>query len=188
MAKKGEPILEPRAEAGAALLVIDVQQGLFRKSTPVYQADKLLENINSLVASAHMSGIPVVYIQHADQKSLVTGSDDWQLHPQLQPLESDCLVHKRHGNAFLETGLDEELRSRQVGTVVVTGLVTHGCVRATCTGAHELGYRVILVNDGHSSYSRNAAELVEEWNQKLGAGFAELKPAGEIDFSTLEKG
>jgi len=34
-------------------------------------------------------------------------------------------------------------------------------------GAKELGYRVILAQDGHSNFSKQAAKLVEEWNQKL---------------------
>ncbi len=29
---------------------------------------------------------------------------------------------------------------------------------------------------------RQAGQLIEEWNEKLGAGFAELKPAAEVDF------
>ena len=35
-----------------ALLVIDVQQGLFKKSAPIYMADRLLENINALANRA----------------------------------------------------------------------------------------------------------------------------------------
>jgi hypothetical protein len=38
-----------------ALLVIDVQRDLFRKSHPIYRADELLNNINSLVERAHQA-------------------------------------------------------------------------------------------------------------------------------------
>jgi hypothetical protein len=34
-----------------ALLVIDVQKGLFEKSIPIYDAEKLLENINHLMTA-----------------------------------------------------------------------------------------------------------------------------------------
>jgi nicotinamidase-related amidase len=63
------------------------------------------------------------------------------------------------------------------------GLVTHGCVKATCLGALQLGYDVTLVKDGHSSYSKDASRLIEEWNQKLNAQGCELKVASEIDFA-----
>jgi nicotinamidase-related amidase len=165
-----------------ALLVIDVQQGLFRKSTPIYHADVLLENIQSLVDRAHQAGTPVFYIQHSDPKNLVKGSQDWQLHPQLEPTRMDTIVHKLHGNAFEETKLAELLKSLEIGSLVVCGLVTHGCVRATSLGARKLGYRVVLASDGHSNYSKQAAQLIQEWNQKLSAEAVELKPCAEIAF------
>lgn len=174
-------------EGNAALLVIDVQQGLFEKSTPIYKAERLLQNIHVLVDRAHSADVPVFYVQHSDQKALVKGSPAWQLHPQLQPLNADFIIHKQHGNAFEETALDEALRCRAINTVVVTGLVTHGCVRATCTGARHLGYRVILVKDGHSSYSKQAAQLIEEWHRKLSAIGVEILDASEIQFGSWRK-
>jgi nicotinamidase-related amidase len=165
-----------------ALLVIDVQQGLFRKSTPIYKADELLENINLLVDRAHGAGAPVFYIQHSDNRTLVKGSQDWQLHRGLQPQRMDSIIHKQHGNAFEDTNLDTLLKSKNITHLVIAGLVTHGCVKATCLGARQLGYNVILVTDGHSSYSKDAGRLIEEWNQKLGAQNCELKAASEIAF------
>ncbi len=164
-----------------ALLVIDVQQGLFGKSTPIYQAETLLKNITTLVERAHQADVPVVYVQHAD-KTLIEGSDVWQLHPQLQPQPQDLHIHKHHGNAFEDTPLGEELQKRGVTCVMVTGLVTHGCVRATSLGAKEAGYEVILVGDAHSSYHKKAAEVIVEWNQKLAAQGIEVQTTEEINF------
>ena len=166
----------------AALLVIDVQQGLFRKSTPIYRAEPLLNTIGTLIERAHGSDTLVVYIQHASDKVLPFGSADWQLHPRLHPVEGDLVVHKRHGNAFEDTSLHAELTARGIGRVIVTGLVTHGCVRATCEGALALSYAVVLADDGHSSYSKDAARLIEEWNRKLGETGAQVMPAAEIGF------
>ena len=167
----------------AALLVIDVQQGLFKKSTPIYRPHELLENINLLVERAHAVAAPVVYVQHSAAKQLVKGSPDWQLHPDLRPLRLDFIVHKEHGNAFIATPLQDILQARGVQSVVICGLVTHGCVRATCLGALELGYRVLLAGDAHSSYSKDAARLVEEWNQKLAGLGVAVKSSGEIEFA-----
>jgi nicotinamidase-related amidase len=50
------------AATNTALLVIDVQKELFEKSTPIYNADKLLENICNLINQAHGANIPVFYI------------------------------------------------------------------------------------------------------------------------------
>jgi nicotinamidase-related amidase len=70
-----------------------------------------------------------------------------------------------------------------VQTVLVTGLVTHGCVRATCLGGAGRGYNVILVADAHSSYNRDAARLIEEWNRNLSESISGVIPAANLDFS-----
>ncbi len=180
MKARKQPAVEDQQEM--ALLIIDVQQGLFAKSTPIYKANALLKNIRTLVDRAHRAGAPVFYVQHSDKRALVKGSDDWQLHPDLHPLDTDGIIHKQHGSAFKDTGLGQELKSGNITSVVVAGLVTHGCVRATCLDAKRLGYRVILAQDGHSNYSQQAAKLVEEWNQKLSEKMIELEPTREIKF------
>jgi len=163
-----------------ALLVIDVQQGLFRKSTPIYRAQALLDTLEGLIRRAREGGGPVVFIQHASDKVLPFGSEEWQLHPRLVPEPGDLLIHKQHGNAFEDTPLQAELEARGIRRVVVSGLVTHGCVRATCQGALALGYEVVLIADGHSSYSKDAARLLEEWNRKLAEAGAMVLPAAEV--------
>ena len=163
-----------------ALLVIDVQQGLFDKSTPIYNAGKLLENINALVDCAHRAGVSVFYVQHANESWLAPGSDGWQLHAGLRPLDTDCAVQKRHGSAFQGTGLGQELEARAIRKLIVTGLVTHGCVKATCLDAKKLGYGVILVKDGHSNFNKQAADVIAEWNQKLSEGGVELKSTQDL--------
>jgi nicotinamidase-related amidase len=163
-----------------ALLVIDVQKGLFDKSIPIYNAGKLLENINALADCAHRAGVPVFYVQHANESWLAPGSEGWQLHAGLRPLETDCAVNKRHGSAFQGTGLGQELEARAISRLIVTGLVTHGCVKATCLDAVKLGYGVTLVKDGHSNFHKKAAGVIAEWNQKLSEAGVELKSTQEL--------
>ncbi len=169
-------------QPNTALLIIDVQQGLFAKHTPIYKAGELLANINMLVRRAHEDGVPVFYIQHNSEKVLVKGSLDWHLHSALQPQRIDYIIHKQHGNAFEDTPLQAALQSKQVTRLVITGLVTHGCVKATCLGARQLGYEVLLVSDGHSNYSQDGGRLIDKWNQKLSTENCELKTASEVVF------
>ena len=98
MAKKVKT--NPGNPQKSALLIIDVQRGLFANPTPVYKEEELLDNILDLVDHAHQAGVPVVYIQHCGQKSLIKGSQEWQLHPRLQPERKDWLVYKENSNAF----------------------------------------------------------------------------------------
>ena len=165
-----------------ALLVIDVQIGLFEKSTPLYQAEKMLARWEGLIAAARQAGALVVFIQHSSDKVLPWGSREWGLHPRLRLQEGDLLVHKTHGNAFEDTGLAAELSTRGITRLALCGLVTHGCVKATCQGALALGYTVSLVSDAHSSYSKDAAAQIEKWNAGLEREGARVLPADAIEF------
>lgn len=167
---------------GKALIIIDVQSGLFNRATPVYGAEALLQNINSLVERAHENDVPIFYIQHSNSSTLAKGSEDWKLHPAMQPTELDGVIHKQHGSAFVETGLGEDLASREVGKLTITGMVTQGCVKATCLDALKLGYGVDLVEDAHSTYSKTAKRIIRDWNKKLGESGAVLLKADEVHF------
>lgn len=175
--------LNKKPGRNTALLVIDVQRVLFRKTAPIYNESAFLTNLCTLVERARQAGAPVFLIQHANERLLVPGSDDWQLHPQLQPVATDLHIHKRHGNAFLKTALEKELDARSIGALVVTGLITHGCVQATCLGAIELGYHVILAQDAHSNFSKQAEKVIAESHQKLSAAGVHLQTAAEIQFT-----
>jgi len=166
-----------------ALLVIDVQRGLFEKSAPVYQARQVLSTINTLINKARLAGVPVFFIQHSNENLLQKGSRSWQLHPEIHPQVEEVIIHKLHGNAFEGTNLWEELEKRNVSGLVLTGLVTHGCVKATCLGALEEGYRVVLVSDGHSSYSKDAAQQIKKWNHLLGEKGAEIIESKNVNFT-----
>jgi len=172
----------PKNAGGTALLIIDVQRELFEKTTPIYEAEKMLANIQLLVDKARVAKVPVFYVQHSSDKELVEGTDGWKLHPVLKPLITDHFIHKHHGNAFEDTTLKAELDALHVHRVVVAGLVTNGCVQATCNGAQNLRYDVVLVKDAHSNYDAKARDVIDEWNATLSHGVVRLQSAAEVDF------
>lgn len=163
-----------------ALLVIDVQAGLFAKGTPVYKASDLLENINALVDAFHRRSLPVFFIRHTNASSMAENSSEWQLHGALHVQDGDVRLNKKVSSSFKEKAVLAALKERDVKSVVVAGLVTHGCVKAACEEALALGYSVTLAADGHSSYNADAAELIEEWNGKLAGKGANVAAAVEI--------
>jgi len=167
----------------AALLIIDVQRGLFQKTLPIFDEERLLANISMLADKAHAAKVPVFWVQHCSEKTLVEGTDAWKLHKAFIPSKADSFIRKHHGNAFQDTPLKAQLDALHVGTVVVAGLVSHGCVQATCKGAHDLGYDVVLVKDAHSNYNVKARDVINEWNASLSKdGVVRLQSAVEVDF------
>ncbi len=165
-----------------ALLVIDAQKGLFEKNTPIFCAEQFLENILELIKRAHLAETPVIFIQHEDPKYLVKGSNSWALHARLKPQPHDWFVEKSHGNAFKAADLDPLLKSLGVKRVVVAGLVTHGCVKSTCLGGLDVGFQVVLAGDAHSSYSKEAGEMIRKWNVLLAEKRVLVKDTCDITF------
>ncbi|MFX0174082.1 MAG: isochorismatase family cysteine hydrolase [Candidatus Hodarchaeota archaeon] len=163
-----------------ALIVVDVQIGLFQRDTPIFKEQTILENINRLEDYAHSINIPVIYIQHANESTLVERSDEWQLHPRLKKEYKDLLIHKRHPNTFKETNFKQELEVRNIKQLVIVGALTDNCVSATCIGGKKLGYMVILVSDAHSTYSKPAPEIIEKKHNKLKNLGIYLKSTDEI--------
>ena len=167
-----------------ALIVIDVQHGLFTRKTPIYKEDNLLGNINVLIDKAHSANKPVYYIQHCSER-LVENSEEWKLHPILRIEDNDTGIIKRYPNAFQQTGLKSELEKQKIKELIITGVWTHNCVQGTCKGALELGYEVILVQDGHSSdgSEKIAKKSIDSWNEKLEKVGVTLKETYQIEFS-----
>ncbi len=166
-----------------ALLVIDVQRALFTRPNPIYKANQLIEAINLIVDRSHLFGVKVIYVQHANQSFLKEGTEGWQFHPGLTRGEGDSQIQKKQGNAFLDTPLQSELEVRGIQNLLITGLVTQGCIKATCLGGLELGYRVFLVEDGHSNYNQEAAAVIEKCQKELELAGVEIVSVDRIVFA-----
>ena len=95
---------------GTALVVIDVQVDVMKQA---WEADRIVERIGGTVRKARAVGVPLVWIQHADEE-LQRGSAGWELMPSLTPAEGEQRVDKNFNSSFEETDLVEE--SQPMGT------------------------------------------------------------------------
>lgn len=130
-----------------ALMVIDVQKGVVADA---HERDAVVANISTLVDKAREEGVPIVWVQHSDEQ-LEQGSDAWEYVPELARQESEPLVHKKFGDSFEDTNLEEVLANAGVGRLVVAGAQTDACIRSTIHGALARGYDVTLVGDAHTT-------------------------------------
>ncbi len=135
-----------------ALMVIDVQKGVVAGA---HERDAVVANISWLVDQARDEGVPIVWVQHADEQ-LEKGNDDWEYVPELTRRESEPLVHKTFGDSFEGTDLEVVLAKAGVGRLVVTGAQTDACIRSTIHGAFTRGYDVTLVGDAHTTEDQRA--------------------------------
>ena len=134
-----------------ALLIIDVQNDYFpggaNELFHPYEAEK---RIQELIAESRACGRPVVYIQHfnpPDDSFFLEGTFGAEISERIRPQAGDKVIVKRRPNSFLETELDAYLKSLQVDTLIICGMMTHMCVDTTVRAAMDYGYQVRLVAD-----------------------------------------
>lgn len=131
----------------SVLVVVDVQVAVMAEA---WDAPRIVHNVVSAVESARAAGVPVIWIQHADEE-LVRESDAWQLVPELTPGPGEPIVHKSNQCSFEDTVLDEELGKLGATRVVLCGAATNWCIRATAYGALDRGYDLTLLGNAHST-------------------------------------
>lgn len=151
----------------SALLVVDVQAGIFERPKPVYRENELIAAVNRLINAAKEADAPVVFIQHESSGFLKMGSDAWKLHRGLSADSEDIYIRKKEGNSFFETPLHDILQEKDIECVVVCGLLSPLCVQRTALGAVELGYNTILASDAHSNMSVNPEKIIERVHKLL---------------------
>jgi nicotinamidase-related amidase len=166
-----------------ALLVIDVQRALFTRPNPIFEASHLIQTIKDLVERSHLYGVKVIYVQHVNQSILQEGTEGWQIHPDLVPTDKDTVIQKTQGNTFQDTQLQSILEANRIGNILITGLVSHQCVKATSLGGIEKGYKVYLVERGHSNFRKDAENVIKQVQEDLVEAGVTLVSPGEIDFS-----
>ena len=170
-----------------ALLVIDVQNGMFQEGNVVFKGDRLLQNLKDLIAQARSNEIPIFYIQHNAPagKPLEYRTKGWEIHPEITPNTQDVIIQKTTPDSFFNTSLDEELKKQEVEHLVIAGIQTEACVDTTCRRAFSMKYKVTLVSDTHStrdSQNITAQQIINHHNDVL-RWFADVYPSKDISFS-----
>jgi nicotinamidase-related amidase len=145
-----------------ALLIIDVQQSLFDVEPQPFEADIVVQRINSLSERARVLGIPVVFVQHEKEGSpLAFQSEGWQLQKSIAIGPGDRFIRKKTPDSFLRTPLEQTLNELGVIHVVVCGYASEFCVDTTVRRAAALGYSVTLVADAHTTCDKHHADGAE---------------------------
>lgn len=139
----------------AALLIIDVQQGMDDPSRPARNNPDAEEHIARLLKAWRNSGKPLVHIQHDSlnpDSVFVKGKPGFPIKEIVAPQPGEPWIVKHHHSAFVDTDLEEYLRAEGIDTVIVTGLVANHCVETTARMANNLGFTVFLPRDATASW------------------------------------
>lgn len=94
-----------------------------------------------------------------------------QIVPEAAPVESELVITKQYASAFFGTSLASTLHAQGIDTVVIIGVSTSGCVRASAVDALQHGFVPLVVRQavGDRDTEAHAANL-----RDLQAKYAEV--------------
>ena len=162
-----------------ALLLMDFQ----RMVVDSYAVDKeaLLDRVKRLALAVRNSGAMVIHVvvsfqlgypEVSGQNSvfsnlkaaglLALGDPAVEIYPELTPQPGDVVVRKQRVSAFTGTNLDMILRSNNIDTLLLTGILTQGVVLSTLRHAADMDYRAVVVADGCSDKDPEVQRVLME--------------------------
>lgn len=182
--------------AKPALLLVDLMRAYFTPGSPLdLGSTSAVDTSGQLLVAARAHGVPVVHTAvhyragavdagHFIHKVAALGllADDQpgemrELMPQVAPLPGEVIIIKQYASAFFGTSLASTLLALGVDTVVIAGVSTSGCIRASATDAMQHGFRPMVVADGCADRSQ---ELHRSNLRDLDAKYADVVDSANV--------
>ncbi len=175
-----------------ALILIDFVQAYFDPDCELYaDVDDALHSALRVLQVAREKQLLVIYTNVVYQaggvdggrffekalplKHFVLGSPMGAWAAGLEPLENELIVSKQYASAFFGTSLASTLTAQGIDTLIITGVTTSGCIRASCVDALSNGFIPIVVADAcgdrhESPHEANLfdmqAKYAEVWSER----------------------
>lgn len=178
----------------SVILVIDMQQDFLGENAPIRGEGcmNIVANIDELLSLARTMDIPIIFTKEVHRASRIDFGRELdygetlhcledtrgvQIIAQLAPQISDHILVKRRYSAFFATDLDLLLRGLDVDTLILTGVMTDICVRATAQDAMQFDYYVVVPREcvAGTTHARHEAAL-----ENIEYIFGKVRPLAEI--------
>ena len=146
-----------------ALVVVDMCKGFVDPSSPLgFDCPELVTSNIHLVKKFREKKLPIIFTTtiYRDNKEakifrkklpalniLQPNSPEVSFLDELSPTNEDTLIEKKFASAFFETNLADHLKKLHVDTLIITGVTTSGCVRATALDSLQNNFLTIIVED-----------------------------------------
>ncbi len=147
-----------------ALIVIDMVKAYLEKGSPLYAGiESALESCGRILDAARAAGIPVFHTNVEFAKGGFDGGVFFKKVPSLKVFEkgsplgafpdllsprgAEMVITKQYASAFFGTSLASSLTANGVDTLIITGVSTSGCIRASAIDAISHGFIPIIVRE-----------------------------------------
>ncbi len=146
-----------------ALLVVDFVKAYLSRGNPLYAGvEAALVAATELLRASRAASLPVIYtVVHYEPgaepgpffrkvqalRNFVGDSPAGEICDELAPAPGDVVIRKQFASAFFETPLRSILGEHGADSVIIAGLSTSGCVRATAVDAVQSGFIPLVVRE-----------------------------------------
>ena len=179
-----------------AVLVIDLCQAFTDPARPLgTDCSSIIAHSNRIMRAARRSGHPVIVSTvrydspdfsdaglwgrkiggHTD---LGADGDGWQFDPRLEVEASDGRLVKKYASCFFGTDLASRLVAARVDTLIICGVTTSGCVRASAVDAIQCGFRPVVVRE---AVGDRWADAHDQSLRDLAAKYADVGDADAVE-------
>ncbi|NOU87270.1 isochorismatase family protein [Paenibacillus sp. LMG 31460] len=148
----------------SALLIMDMQNSVVSRFV---DSEKALLPFQKAIEAARSHAIPVIYVRVAfragypeisSRNKMFTGiasragsavapESTMQIHESVQPRPDEPIVTKLRVSAFTGSDLEVLLRSRQIDTLILSGIATSGVVLSTLREAADKDFALTVLSD-----------------------------------------
>jgi maleamate amidohydrolase len=161
----------------AALLIVDFVEAYLSKESPLYaDVDSARETSIRVLQAARAVGLPVVHTCVEYEPGGRNGGVFFRkvpalrcfekgLFPQLcafarglEPIAGETVICKQYASAFFGTSLASQLTAMQIDTVLICGVSTSGCVRASAVDACQHGFIPLVIREAVGDRAREPHE------------------------------
>lgn len=138
---------QPSALRDSALIMIDCQNTYREGVMQLEGVEPALKQAQQLLQLARENATPVFHIQHdgGEGSPYDLNTELGAIASEVSPVDGEQVIVKNFPNAFVQTPLDEALRSRGITNIILAGFMTHMCVNSTAHGGFNLGYSPTVV-------------------------------------------
>ena len=176
------------------LLVIDMCKAYLQTDAPLYAGiEREAENIKLLLAAFRAESRPIIHTRveftpgGADGglffkkvgalKCFERGNPLAEPGEGLEPRDGEVIVTKQYASAYFGTSLSSTISALGCDSVVVTGVSTSGCVRASALDTIQNGFIPLVVEDacGDRDQDVHDANIFD-----LGAKYAEIVTTDDV--------
>jgi nicotinamidase-related amidase len=119
----------------SALVIIDVQQGMFALPYRLHDGEKIVERLSAVLHRARAKGRPIFHVRHEGAGGFERDAPGWFHHQAVAPRDGEVIIDKRRSSAFHETDFHARLQSAGIDHLVIGGMQTQMCVESMVRGA-----------------------------------------------------